>query len=41
VGLANLRARLARLYHDRAELELVRNHEGTTLARMQLPMTNS
>ena len=38
VGLSNLRARLHRLYHDKAELELVREGEGSTVARMKLPL---
>ena len=38
VGLANLRARLQRLYHDKAELELVRESEGSTVVRMKLPI---
>lgn len=39
VGLSNLRARLQRLYHDKAELELVREGLGSTVVRMKLPMT--
>jgi len=38
VGLSNLRARLQRLYHDKAELALVREAAGTTVARMTLPL---